>query len=294
MVNLKEFEENIRAGKIARECLLYGKSLIKEGQSVLSILEKIEERILKSGGGIAFPAQMSLNNMAAHFCPTKLNDMILGKDVIKLDIGVHINGKIADNALTVDLSKQNSDLLKASEEAVKNAIKLARPGMQLREIGKTIQETIESHGFNPIKNLSGHGLGLYEIHTHPTIPNYDNGDEEELEEGMTIAIEPFASRGQGHIDERGSAGVFTVSKVPVRLPLAREIISQYENGLPFARHWLERKYSVNQTALALKLLETSGALTPYGPLVDDGLVSQFENSIIVADKPIVFTKSDEE
>ena len=293
-MNIKEFEDNLKAGKIARECLLYGKSLIKEGQSVLSILEKIEERILKSGGSIAFPAQISLNNTAAHFCPTKSNDLILGKDVIKLDIGVHINGKVADNALTVDLSKQNTDLLKASEEALKNAIKLARPGIALREIGKTIQDTIKSHGFNPIKNLSGHGLGIFQVHTHPTIPNYDNGDEEELEEGMTIAIEPFASRGAGHINEKGVAGVFTVSKVPVRLQLARDIINEYDNGLPFARHWLERKYSANQTALALKILETSGALNSYGPLVDDGLVSQFENSIIVADKPTVFTKSNEE
>lgn len=288
-------DKHIQAGRIAAESLQYGKSLIKEGAKVIEILDKIEEKIKSLGGEIAFPAQISLNEFAAHSC-SDLNDQTILKDqVVKLDIGVHIDGQIADTALTVDLSGKYADLIKASEEALDNALKIIRPGVTLGEIGKTIHETITSYGFSPVKNLSGHGLGKYDIHAKPSVPNYDNGNENALGEGMIIAIEPFASTGAGIVEESSPATVFTlINESNIRDPITRNMLKEIKTyqGLPFAKRWLERKFGTPKTNFALRALIRNGCLTEHYPLFDKnrGIVSQAEHSVIVKDKPIVFTR----
>ena len=192
---MENIEKWKKASKIAAEALAYGKTLIKKNSSYNEITEKIEKKIKELGGIPAFPVQMALNEQAAHFTTDVNEDHELKEQLVSLDVGVHIDGYIGDNALTVDLSGKYSELVKASKEAVDNAIKIIQIGTKLGEIGKVIQETIQSYGFSPIKNLSGHGLDLYDIHSYPTIPNFDTGDETGLEKGMVIAIEPFATNG---------------------------------------------------------------------------------------------------
>jgi len=288
-------QKHLQAGKIAAEALQYGKSLIKEGAKVREILDKVEEKIISMEGGIAFPAQISLNEFAAHSC-SDLNDQTILKDqVIKLDCGVHIDGHIADNALTVDLSGQYSDLIKASRDALNNALKIIKPEVTLREIGKTIHETITSYGFSPVKNLSGHGLGKFDIHTRPSVPNYDNGNENMLKEGMVIAIEPFASTGAGIVQESSPATVFTLmNETNIRDPITRKILFEIRKykGLPFAKRWLESKFGTPKTNFALRTLVRNDCISEHPPLFDQnrGFVSQAEHSVIVKDKPIIFTK----
>ncbi|MBU0459636.1 MAG: type II methionyl aminopeptidase, partial [Nanoarchaeota archaeon] len=209
-MNQKTEEKYLQAGKIAAEALQYGKSLIKENAKVIAILDQVEAKILELKGEIAFPAQISLNEFAAHSCSDLNDETVLKDQVVKLDVGVHIDGYIADNALTVDLSGKYTDLVNASRDALNNALKIIRPGVSLGEIGKVIQETITAAGFAPVKNLSGHGLGNYDIHTRPSVPNYDNGNKNVLGEGMVIAIEPFASTGAGMVQESSPATVFTL------------------------------------------------------------------------------------
>ncbi|MFA6461651.1 MAG: type II methionyl aminopeptidase [Candidatus Woesearchaeota archaeon] len=288
-------DKYLKAGKIAAECLQYGSSLIKEGVKVREVLEKVEEKIVSLGGKPAFPAQISLNEFAAHSC-SDLNDVTILKDqVVKLDIGVHIDGYIADTALTVDLSGKYTHLVKASREALNNALKIAVPGTTLGEIGKTIQDTIISHGFSPVKNLSGHGLGKFEIHTSPSIPNYDNGNKNVLKEGQVIAIEPFASTGSGLVQESSPATVFTlVSDSGVRDPISRNILKEIKTyqGLPFAKRWLEQKFTSPKTNFGIKQLTTAECLQHHPPLFDTnrGMISQAEHSVIVMKEPIVFTR----
>jgi len=297
MLTEEQIQEHLRAGKIAAEALKYGESLIKPGIKVIDILDQVEERIIELGGGIAFPAQISLNEFAAHSCSDSVDETVLQDQIVKLDVGVHINGRIADNALTVDLSGKYSDLVKASREALNNALGVVKIGTKLREIGKIVNETIESYGFKPVKNLSGHGLGRYNIHVTPSIPNYDNVSEVELQEGQVIAIEPFASSGAGMIKEQGQATVFTLKTVPaVRDPITRKVLEEVKtyNGLPFAKRWLEKKFGTQKTNFALRRLALSGSLIAHKPLSDvsGGMVSQAEHSVIVLEKPIVFTKVD--
>lgn len=299
MENLVHNIEDLKkAGRIAAQALQYGGSLIKPGASLLEVVKKIEDKIIELGGDMAFPAQISCDHIAAHFCPEADDDIIFENQVACLDVGVHINGNIGDNALTVDLSGQNTELVKASREAVNNAIKIIRPGIQIGEIGKTIQETIESLGFSPIRNLSGHGLGHYGIHTKPSIPNFDTGDKTELVEDMVIAIEPFATDGAGMIYESDKASIFMLrDPKPTRNPFGREIIKEIKRlkGLPFTTRWLTDKMHVAKVNSGLKELIANGSLMSFPPLVDKnkGLVSQAENSLLVKEKPIILTRFDE-
>ncbi len=287
-------DKYIKAGKIAHEALQYGKSLIKTGAKVKEVLIAVEKRIHEKGGLPAFPAQISLNEFAAHSC-SDLNDVTILKDqVVKLDVGVQIEGYIADTALTVDLSGKNQKLVEASQKALENALKIVKPGVSLAEIGKVIQETITSYGFSPVRNLSGHGLGVYEIHTSPSVPNFDNGNKNVLKEGQVIAIEPFASTGSGMVQESSPATVFTLIKDSgVRDPITRSVLKEIKSyqGLPFAKRWLEDKFG-NKTNFALRQLEAAECVHAHPPLFDTnrGLVSQAEHSIIVLKEPIVFTR----
>ncbi len=288
-------DKYIQSGKIAAEALNYGKSLIKTGAKVKDVLEKVEERIVKLGGTPAFPAQISLNEFAAHCCSDALDETTLKDQVVKLDVGVHIDGCIADTALTVDLSGKYGELVKASRDALDNALKIIKPGVSLGEIGRVIHETITKAGFSPIKNLSGHGLGEFAIHTPPSVPNFDNGNKNVLKEGDVIAIEPFASTGSGMVQESSPATVFTLIKDSgVRDPITRNILKEIKtyHELPFAKRWLEQKFTTNKTNFALKQLTNAECLHAHPPLFDSarGMVSQAEHSVIVGDKSIVFTR----
>lgn len=285
----------IKAGKIAAEALAFGKEQIKKGVSLLAVTERIEQKIKMLNGNPAFPVQLSCNEIAAHFCPEKDDKTILENQLVSLDIGVHINGFIGDCAASIDLSGKYSDLVKASEEALKEATKVLQIGTKIGEIGKTIQETIESFGFKPIRNLSGHGLSQWNIHDLPTIPNFNNYDESELKKGMVIAIEPFATDGIGLIEEKGEPSVFMLSgKKSVRMGFVRDIQREIEalNGLPFASRWLSNKFSENQTRYALNQLKQLGILHEFPPLVEKqkGIVSQAENSFLIDDKVTCLTK----
>ncbi|MBT4650984.1 type II methionyl aminopeptidase [Candidatus Woesearchaeota archaeon] len=291
-------QKHIQAGKIAAEALHYGKSLIEPGAKVIEILDKIEEKIHQLGGQLAFPAQISLNEFAAHSC-SDLNDATILKDqVIKLDVGAHIDGYIADNALTIDLSGKHEDLVKASREALNNALKMIRPGVALGEIGKVIHETITSYGFSPVKNLSGHGLGHYNIHTSPSIPNFNNNNERILKEGDVIAIEPFASTGAGIVQESSPATVFTLlNEQGIRDPITRNILKEIRTykGLPFAKRWLEKKFTTPKTNFALRQLSAKDCIVHHPPLFDQarGMISQAEHTVIVLEKPIITTWHEE-
>jgi len=292
----EDIENWKKAGKIAAQALEYGGSLIKKGATLLEVSDQVEKKIKDLGAIPAFPVQISCNQIAAHFCADPDDNTIFEDQVACLDVGACVDGAIGDNALTVDLSGKYSELVKASQEALKNAIKIVQIGTTLGEIGKTIQETNSSYGFSPIKNLSGHGLDYYNIHTAPTIPNIDTGDKTEIEENMCIAIEPFATDGAGMIYESERANIFMLTNPkPVRSPFAREIL-QYvgENykTLPFTTRWLSKRFGLGKTNFALRELIKNNIIQQFPPLVEKnkGMVSQAEHTLLITDKVEVITK----
>jgi methionyl aminopeptidase len=292
---MEELDNYKKAGKIAAEALAYGKELIKKDAKVLDICDKVEAKIKELGGDMAFPVQISLNDAAAHYCPEADDLTILSEQLCCLDVGVHVDGCIGDNACSVDLSGNNSDLVKASAEALKAATEVLSPGVLVSKVGKAIEDTIVGMGFQPVRNLSGHGLDSYNIHAVPSIPNFDTQEETKLEKGSVIAIEPFATNGSGMIQEKGDASVFMLmGKKSVRVGFVRDILKQIEsyNGLPFTTRWLTKNFSEAQVRFALNQLKQLEILKEFPPLVErsNGLVSQAENSFYIDDEVITLTK----
>ncbi|MBI2669512.1 type II methionyl aminopeptidase [Candidatus Woesearchaeota archaeon] len=290
-----------KVGSIAAQVRREGASkLAKPGTSFLEVMDYCEQRILNLGGQIAW-AQMAVNDAAAHYCPAE-DDSSASKegDIIKIDIGVHQDGWLADNGMTVVVGKSEyNDLLKATQNALKAAIKLVRPGVQLWELGEAQASEAETLGYKTVRNLSGHTIEPYVVHAGISIPAYNNKDKTELQEGWQIAIEPFVTNGVGLIKEKGIPTVFMVEKERgVRSPYARNILQQVkaQKTLPFTLKWLTRKMGKGATALGLRELQQLDVVRSYPPLVEvsGGLVSQFEHSMIVKDKPIVYTRHEED
>ncbi len=269
-----------RAGKILSGVRAEAAKKVVEGASLLSVAEFTENLIREKGGEPAFPVNISRNDEAAHSTPSFNDKSVFGKEMVKLDIGVHIDGYIADTAITVDLSG-NPELVKAAESALGEAIKFIRAGVNTSDIGGVIDDTISSFGFKPIINLTGHGLLQYIQHAPPSIPNKRIPHGVVLEDGDIVAIEPFATNGGGKIHDAGSAEIYhIVSDRPVRHPSARALlqeIGKYKT-LPFAKRWLGERVD-----FAIVQLVRAGVIQPYPILkeIKGGLISQAEHTIIV-------------
>jgi methionyl aminopeptidase len=283
-MNDEIFEKYVEAGKIAANILRDGARDIRVGGSYLDLIESIEARVIDEGAALAFPLNLSLNEDAAHDTASREDPRVFARgDVAKLDLGVQIDGYIADTATTVDLGN-NSLLLQASEQALEAAIGKIRPGVPAGDLGTAIQGEIETRGYRPISNLTGHGLDRYVLHKSPTIHNIGVNGGVILEEGMVFAIEPFATTGSGHVSEKSRVEIFSqISERPVRIPAARAILEKIRDrkNLPFARRWLgERKLDI-----ALPTLIRSQILHEYPVLADipGSLVSQHEHTVIVAE-----------
>ncbi len=295
---LKKIE---KAGKIAAQVRREGAKKFVVGASPLEIMDYCENRILELGGQIAW-AQMAINDVAAHYCPEENDTTTLKEsDLVKIDIGVHQDGWIADNAMTVEVGGTNEykDFIKASQNALKAAIKLCRPGVEIWELGEAQMSEAQALGFTTVTNLSGHTLEQYKVHGGISIPTYDSKNKTQLEEGMQVAIEPFITDGQGLIKEKGPATVWMVSKEKgVRSPYAKKILEEAkrQDGLPFTNRWMTRKFGRGPTALGLRELKNSGVIRGYPPLaeVTGSMVAQFEHSMIVRDKPLVYTKHEDD
>jgi methionyl aminopeptidase len=278
-------DKYLKAGKILSQVRSEAKDRIKVGVSLFEIAEFVENRAIELGAdGSAFPCNISRNDEAAHATPIANDESVFGEDVIKLDLGVYVDGYIADSAITIDLSGNYADLVKASEAGLEAAIDTVRNGVNTAEIGAVIEDTIISHGFKPIVDLSGHGLAQYRHHAPPNIPNRHVSNGVELKTGDFIAIEPFATDGIGRVVDGSLTEIFQlVRKKPVRLPAARALLKELEQyrTLPFAKRWLKSP----QLDFALIQLEKAGIVHSYPVLKEagGGMVSQCEHTVIVTD-----------
>ena len=289
-MNDEIFEKYRDAGVLAAKILRRGAQEIRVGVSYLDLVESIEVQVKEEGAELAFPLNLSLNEDAAHDTASPGEARVFTKgDVAKLDLGVQIDGYIADTATTIDLGS-NSLLLEASEQALDAAIKAVRPGATAGDLGAAIQKEIECRGYRPISNLTGHGLDRYILHRPPTIPNVGINGGVVLEEGMVFAIEPFATTGSGHVGEKTRKEIYSqISQKPVRIPAARAILDKVKDrhGLPFARRWIDGK----KLDIALSSLVRSQVLHVYPVLSDipGSLVSQHEHTVIVTSEGCIVT-----
>ncbi|TLZ63882.1 MAG: type II methionyl aminopeptidase [Methanobacteriota archaeon] len=275
------------AGKVAAEARTLGVSLCKEGASLLDIAERIERHMRSHGAPPAFPTCLSIDHIAAHYSPVHDDRLTLKRgNVVKLDLGAQVDGYIADTAVSVEIATRNwTELIKASEQALETAIEVCRPKTPTRLIGAAIERAIESYGFKPISNLTGHTIERYNLHAGKSVPNVGGVGDEVVESGDTLAIEPFSTNGAGKVEGRKSGNIY-------RLLSTREIAPQPLNDflhqvhehfktLPFSERWA---YALDAKAPAhLGRLLRAGRIMTYESLVDvgRGIVAQTEHTMIV-------------
>ena len=286
-----ELENWRKAGRITAQARQYALEVVKPGVKLLDAAELIEKKIADLEGQPAFPVNISLNDCAAHYTPQPNDPAVFSDQLVKVDVGVHVDGCIGDSAITIDLSGKHAALVQSARDALDAAIHALKAGASLGEIGKTVHATITSKGFAPVINLSGHGLRKYVVHDPPNVPNYDTHDARKLQPGQVIAIEPFASTGVGKIYESGNALIFSVGKkAGIRNVLTKKVYVEMEKykGLPFATRWLAKKFPEAQVSYAIRDLMQLGVLHDYPPLLDEGhgMVAQAEHTIYVGENGI--------
>ena len=280
----EQLEKHREAGEILAQVRAAAADRVEVGASHLEVAEFAEDRIRELGAEPAFPVNISIDEEAAHATPEPDDDTAFGEEMVNLDIGVHVDGWLADTAVTVDLSG-HADLAEAPEEALEAAIEVVEPGVETGEIGAEIESVIDGYGYNPVVNLTGHGLGHWEQHTEPNVPNRAVEQGVELEAGDVVAIEPFATDGGGKVNEGAHEEIYSLEReASVRNRQAREALEQIVEEfktLPFARRWLD----TSRARMALRRLERNDVVHGYPVLKeqDGSLVSQREHTVIVTE-----------
>ena len=280
----ERYRKHREAGDILAEVLAEAADRVEVGASLLEVAEFAEERTRELGGEPAFPCNISVDEEASHATPAPDDESTFGEEMVCLDVGVHVDGWIADAATTVDLSG-NPGLVEAAESALEAALDTVEPGVHTGEVGAAIEAEIDRHGYNPIVNLSGHGLAEYDAHTSPNVPNRGVDSGVEFEVGDVVAIEPFATDGRGKVGEGSDAQIFSLLETKrVRDRKARQLqeeIEERHQTLPFAVRWFDDP----RAEMSLRRLEMADAVRSYAVLKEEEgrLVSQAEHTVIVTE-----------
>ena len=265
-----------------------GKELCRIGGKYFDVVKGIEEVIKDHGALPAFPVNISVNDIGAHYTPFPGDGMVFRRgDLVKIDVGCHVDGYIADNALTLELGTERyASLISAAEEALESAVETVKEGVRTGEVGQNIESTIQSRGFVPIKNLSGHAIERFELHAGLSVPNIGRG-KDIIKKGMVLAVEPFATNGKGKVIN-GRPSEILHQRVERRLKGADldfyNWLSETFNHLPFASYWC-KSYG-DDYVQRLQRVKRFGAVMAYPILVEaqNGMISQREKTMIVTSK----------
>jgi methionyl aminopeptidase len=291
----------VLAGKIASTVRENTRKKNHIGRTLFDICESIENEITLLGGNPAFPVNVSLNEIAAHYTAepqdqTKVKDT----DVLKIDLGVHIEGYIADTAVTISYNSKYDHLVNISEITLSEAIKTVKVNTKSSEIGKTIENTIIQNGLKPIQNLSGHSLDQYIVHAGKSIPNIKTlGSSFSLGNDQAYAIEPFVTTrdGLGIVYEGKIKNIFSlISRKPTKDKDLDAFITYLWNRyktLPFAIRWLVKDYDVSNLRDMIDHLIKKKNIRSYPILVEgnDKVVSQAEHTFFITnDSSYIITK----
>ncbi len=296
-------QEARQAAEVHRQARKWFQAWVKPGMKMFDVAETFENKVRelieadKLKSGIAFPLGCSVNNCAAHYTPNAGDDYVIQKDdVVKFDLGTHINGRIIDCAFTMCWNDKYQPLLDAVRDATNTGIRTAGIDVRLCDVGEAIQEVMESHEVELdgktyrvrcVKNLNGHSIDRYHIHAGKTVPIVKGGPETKMEEGEFYAIETFGSTGEGWVNEMDNCSHymkdFNAHMVPLRSQPARkllQVINENFGTLAFCKRYLDR-LGEERYGMALRSLVQSGIVNPYPPLSDikGSYVAQYEHTI---------------
>lgn len=288
-----------KSGKIVSKVRQMAVDYVDADMKILELVDFVESNIVKMGGEIAFPCNVSINEITAHYSsPPGDESLIKNGDLVKIDLGGHVDGYIADSAVTVlvgdadavlseDEKELNLNMIETAQEALESAISTIKDGVELGKIGTAIEETINSKGFNSVSNLGGHSMDQYNLHSAISVPNIKEKNSHKIEEGDVLAIEPFATDGVGYVDDLKDAYIFKfIRERPMRMIQARKLLENIARNygkLQFSPRWLVNQNNEKQLNMAMRQLISSRAIYPYRVLKEtsNARVAQAEHTVIV-------------
>jgi methionyl aminopeptidase len=290
----------MKAGYIASRVRSQVQKKVEAGTPIIEICDFVNKSIKKLGGKPAFPCNVDINHVAAHYTsPIKDRSIVPDGSLVKIDIGVHVDGYIADTATTICLEPNLEAMVDAAEAGLEAAIKTVKAGVKASEIGTVIERTIKSMGFQPIRNLTGHKLARYVVHAGFSIPNVSSSNGHKLNEGDVYAIEPFSvpPNASGLVTNGQPGNIFLFKKKRnVKNELAKKMLKFIQGeyrSLPFASRWVYRKFPEKESLKAFSELHSSRCLYSYPQLIEKSHkpVAQAEHTVIVTKDGCLVTTS---
>ncbi|MHA1488914.1 MAG: type II methionyl aminopeptidase [Promethearchaeota archaeon] len=284
-----------KAGQIAQDVKKYIKPQIKVGAKALDLIKSAEEKIGELGGACAFPVNLSINNIAAHYTsPIKDDGLAINEgDIVKLDLGVHIEGYIVDTAFSVSFNddKELENIIQATEVAVEAAKTMVKPKVNTRELGKKIESIVKGFKYNPIKELGGHQIERWTVHGKKALPELGNQGGDIMEEGEVFAIEIFASTGEGSVHMMNNSYIYELNPYSGRVPLRRKsskqilaYVKKHYKTLPFAERWLVKEFKMG-VAFGLQELINQNKFLRHNVLAEKKgvFIAQTEETILITE-----------
>jgi methionyl aminopeptidase len=284
------FQKYVKAGRIAAKVREQMQRIVSEEMRIIDICEKAESLIRESGGKPAFPCNVSINEIAAHSTsPPQDKRAVPENSIVKVDIGVHIDGYIADTAVTVCFNPEYESLVRSAEEALETALKLLRPRLSITRLGSTIQKSIERQGFKPISNLTGHQVGRYLVHAGKALPNVFQLSISRVQIGEVYAVEPFVTipDAAGKVISGKEAHIFRIRKrKSLKNDYAKRLLNYIEKNfrtLPFSERWLEGCVPTSHYSAAFSELLSSKSLMAYPVFIEASgkPVAQAEHTVVI-------------
>jgi methionyl aminopeptidase len=284
-----------KAGKIAQEVKKYINPKIKVGVKVSDLIYDTEVKIEELGGLCAFPVNLCINNIAAHYTsPIKDDGLEINEgDLIKIDLGVHIDGYIVDTAFSINFGEEESleNIIQATGVALDAAKMMVKPKVNTKDIGKKIEEIVKGFNYNPIRELGGHQIERWTVHGKKQLPELGSQGGDVMEVGEVFSIEIFASTGEGSIHNTQYSYIYELNPYTGRVPLRRKtskqllgFINKNYKTLPFAERWLAKEFRLG-VAFGLQELIQQGKLQVHHVLAEKKgvYVAQIEETILLTE-----------
>jgi methionyl aminopeptidase len=291
-LNEEAFRKLRESGRILRETREELKGFIRENMPIIKVCEKAEELIRSKGAKPAFPCNVSINEIAAHYTsPPGDKRTIPENSLVKVDIGAHVDGYVTDTAVTVCFNHELRDMVETAEQALKKAIEIIQPNMSTSKIGAIIEQAIKSRGYRPISNLTGHQVGRYLVHAGTSLPNVAHISLTKVRLGEAYAVEPFVTvqNAAGKVEESSEVTIFRfVKQKPLKNPYAKKLLTYIEENfrtLPFAERWLQGIVPQEHYQEAFRELLVSKAVMGYPVFVEASgkPVAQAEHTVLLVE-----------
>jgi len=286
---LKKYQ---KAGKITAEVRKETRKFVREGMPIIDLCEKVESMIEKKGGKPAFPCNVSVNEIAAHYTsPPQDKRLIPENSIVKVDIGAHIDGYVADTAVTLCFNPEYENLVHAAEDALKKAVETLRPGLSISRFGSIIEETIKSRGFKPVSNLTGHQIGRYLVHAGRALPNVSHFSLSKINVGEIYATEPFVTVADaaGKVKSESEAYIFRfIKQKSLKNQYAKRLLLHIQKNfrtLPFTERWLEGCVPQTHYKNAFSELLSSKSVMSYPVFIEASRkpVAQAEHTVLIVE-----------